>query len=726
MKEWFPAAELAGLPGLPGTVQNVNVLAKRQQWKRQPRKGRGGGYEYHISCLPPTARAELGVQQTNQLRRECPNAQAGAIAGRRLAVSETMRQRGRIVAREQGLNGYLKLNENGRSRADARVAILAELKTFSQNSALSGRRAVDAFAAKYNLGEIGVDAWIRDQVETVAAATLYRWQKRYNDEGVAALAGNYKGQAGRSLIDRQPDLKTFVVSMLRDYPDTTGTLVMKAATARFAGTDIELPSKRRMEVWISNWKRQNKSLYTAVTNPDAWKNKFMVAFGSYSEDVTRLNQRWELDSTPADVMLLDGRYSLVGAIDVYSRRPKMLVSRTSTASSVGQLLRRCFLDWGIPEEIKTDNGSDYTSRYIKNVIESLEIDQQLCNPFSGWEKPHIERFFKTFSHDLVELLPGFIGHNVADRSAIEARHSFADRLFKKDKCVEIRMTAQEFQEFADNWVENIYMQQRHEGLRDTPFNRVTRWAEPVRKISDERALDVLLAGAPDTTTRSVTKKGLRIDGIHYIAPELGSVVGEQVRVAYTESVGAVYVFTDDGFLCVAEAPEYTGIDRKEVAAHAKVAQREAIQAKRRELRAAARRVDTKSAADEILAHARQQHNVTTLPPRSETHTTDALEQAGRAADAATTKPVSSRNDETRQAVEDVRANLAAPRKAAVVEMGTNPKADYRRWMALDRKARAGEMLNQQEKAFYEGYPKTTDYSAMKDFFKRFGLEAQEG
>ena len=139
MKEWFPAAELAGLPGLPGTVQNVNVLAKRQQWKRQPRKGRGGGYEYHISCLPPTARAELGVQQTNQLRRECPNAQAGAIAGRRLAVSETMRQRGRIVAREQGLNGYLKLNENGRSRADARVAILAELKTFSQNSALSGR-----------------------------------------------------------------------------------------------------------------------------------------------------------------------------------------------------------------------------------------------------------------------------------------------------------------------------------------------------------------------------------------------------------------------------------------------------------------------------------------------------------------------------------------------------------------------------------------------------------
>jgi len=725
MKEWFPATELAGLPGLPTTDRRVRDVASRNSWKARRRQV-GKGFEYHISSLPLDARAQLAAVHSRMQRRVSSDAQAGAAAGRRLAITSTMRQRGQAVAREQGLNGYLKLSERGRTRADARAAILAELRTFSQSAALTGRRAVDAFTAKYNLGEILVEDWVREQVETVAAATLYRWQKRYNDEGVAALAGAYKGQAGRSLIDRQPELKTFVTSMLNEFPDTTCVKVMKAARARFSDTGVELPSKRRMEIWVANWKRDNASLHTAATNPDAWKNKYMAAFGSYSEDVTRLNQRWELDSTPADVMLLDGRYSVVGAIDVYSRRPKLLISRTSTASSVGQLLRRCFIDWGIPEEIKTDNGSDYTSRYIKSVIQSLDVEQRLCAPFSGWEKPHIERFFKTFSHDLVELLPGYIGHNVSERSAIEARRSFADRLFQKDQAVQLRMTAQEFQAFADEWVENIYMQQHHEGLRDTPFNRVARWAQPVRKINDERALDVLLAGAPDTTTRTVTKKGLRIDGINYIAAELGTVIGDTVRVAYTESVGAVYVFTDDGFLCVAEAPEYTGIDRKEVAAHAKIAQRESVQAARRELRAAARKAGIKTAADEILAHAREQRNVTALPARSDSYTTEALEQAALAAEAVTTKPVPSRDDETRQAVEDLRANLAAPRKAAVVEMGTNPKADYRRWMALDRKAHAGEMLNQQEKAFYEGYPKTTDYSAMKDFFKRFGLEAKEG
>ncbi len=35
------------------------------------------------------------------------------------------------------------------------------------------------------------------------------------------------------------------------------------------------------------------------------------------------------DSTPADVMLKDGRHSIIGVIDLYSRRVKLHVSKTS-------------------------------------------------------------------------------------------------------------------------------------------------------------------------------------------------------------------------------------------------------------------------------------------------------------------------------------------------------------------------------------------------------------
>ena len=62
------------------------------------------------------------------------------------------------------------------------------------------------------------------------------------------------------------------------------------------------------------------------------------------------------------------------------------------------------------------------------VLESLEIDQILCRPFHPEDKPHIERFFWTILHGIVELLPGYIGHSVAERKQIQDRQSFAQRI----------------------------------------------------------------------------------------------------------------------------------------------------------------------------------------------------------------------------------------------------------------------------------------------------------
>ena len=66
MKEWFPRGEIAGLPGCPGTFRGVNKRAVEKNWISRPRKGRGGGGEYHISSLPKVTRIELA-------RREAPS-----------------------------------------------------------------------------------------------------------------------------------------------------------------------------------------------------------------------------------------------------------------------------------------------------------------------------------------------------------------------------------------------------------------------------------------------------------------------------------------------------------------------------------------------------------------------------------------------------------------------------------------------------------------------------
>lgn len=59
MKSWYSASELKGMPGLPRTVQNVTMKAKREGWAWRPRQGRGGGKEYSIASLPAETAAFL-------------------------------------------------------------------------------------------------------------------------------------------------------------------------------------------------------------------------------------------------------------------------------------------------------------------------------------------------------------------------------------------------------------------------------------------------------------------------------------------------------------------------------------------------------------------------------------------------------------------------------------------------------------------------------------------
>ncbi len=131
------------------------------------------------------------------------------------------------------------------------------------------------------------------------------------------------------------------------------------------------------------------------------------------------------------------------------------------------------------------------------MLFSLEIDHDVAPPFTPECKPFIERGFGTFSHDLLELCAGYIGHSVAERKDIEARRSFAQRLMKQGETIEMRMSPEELQQFCDEWTENIYGIAPHSGLNGrSPFEMAAGWTGTVRSIDDERALDVLLSEAP--------------------------------------------------------------------------------------------------------------------------------------------------------------------------------------------------------------------------------------
>jgi hypothetical protein len=647
MRGWFAAAELVGLPGLPGTIRSINRLATVKDWTSRRRADRGGGNEYHVESLPEHARVHLAARLLRE--SDAPASRDGQVDAQRLQLVEATQRGLAQRAADESLRDAHGLTPSEQRRLAARLEIYRQWIDFYR---LSGLTKVDSqyrYAEQYNASVVPMDDEYRTLYPTISRGTLARWESDLRRHGVTRLAGNYGNRKGQSKIHRQPEIIEYLQAVLVTYPHITARTMHEGLCARFSAADhIDLPSVRTVRRWLNQWKAEHAEVFTAIANPDKWKSRYMVAHGSLSESITRLNQRWEFDATPADVLLIDGRHVLIGVVDVYSRRLKLLVSRTSKAVAVAAVMRRAMLDWGVPEVAVIDNGKEFVGHHITRVCTSLEIRQDLCPPFQPWLKPHIERAFRTFAHDLVELMPGYCGHNIAERRELEARKSFADRMMTKGGAVEIRLTAAELQRFADRWCDSIYEHRPHEGLGGrTPFQLVADWRGDVRRIQNERALDILLADAPDNHGwRTVAKKGIRIkwpqQPTHhwYIAPELGVWVNQKVFVAYDPAgdMGRIYVFGGEGFLCIAECPELTGVNRQEYAAIAKARQREAVQTARRALKQAARGQGVEDLADEILAFHEQRVAAVTLFPRPGTpHESAGLSQATDAAAAAAAK-----------------------------------------------------------------------------------------
>ena len=180
------------------------------------------------------------------------------------------------------------------------------------------------------------------------------------------------------------------------------------------------------------------------------------------------------------------------------------------------------------------------------------------NPFSPWEKPHIERVFRTMATSLFENLKDFIGHNVAERKAIESRDSFADRFMKSGATINLRMTSHELQSVIDDWIENVYHQNIHGGINTTPEMKAAESTVPVRRIDDERVLDILLLPAGE---RKIRKKGIRYEGGWYRSEGMVGFVGDMVEVRRDHAnAGKLYVFDLQGtFITIAWDSELDGI-----------------------------------------------------------------------------------------------------------------------------------------------------------------------
>lgn len=429
-----------------------------------------------------------------------------------------------------------------------------------------------------------------DKLGNVKEHNLYKWLKKYNNAKAKGLPivdefidvrGNKKGNSALS-----EEQQKIAVSYFMKSNDPVISEIYRNMCHYFGDT---MPSEDALRNYYKTWRIDNPVLYEFNKSPDSAKNKFQAAFGDISAKAKYRNHFVELDSTPADVICEDGkRYAVLAAIDIYTRRVVFHVSETSSAFSISQLLRKYILKFGIPDNVVIDNGKDYVSNHFESICLNLGINREIVPPYSGEMKPHVERVFGTLSRELFEQIPGYIGHSVADRAALQARMSFSDKIeaqrkwrdeqklksdverkawsdawkLKKENRgldLNILLSADELQSWCDRWVDKIYNQRIHSKLKTTPLKKWNSSTNPVQSIPDERMLDLLLG---ESKARKVGKKGISFDGCHYAHIDLIEYIGHYVYVMAPQDLGYVLVYTESmKFICIAEDTEFIGQDR---------------------------------------------------------------------------------------------------------------------------------------------------------------------
>jgi hypothetical protein len=284
----------------------------------------------------------------------------------------------------------------------------------------------------------------------------------------------------------------------------------------------------------------------------------------------------------------------------------VVVSDQPRALATQALLRRAIIELGLPETLKADNGKEYRNRAVERFCRDTGIRLEFSRPFAPDEKAHIERFFGTLQRGLFELLPGYIGHDVAGRRAIENRRSFAHRFGEEAQLVmETSLTPAELQARIDTWVTAVYEQTPHGGLGMAPAAKALAHAGEEKRLDNVRALDVLLFDVEDGHgIRIVGKRGVRVGNVFYVADELGAHPGRRVHVKrdpLDPATAVIYCAASNQFICVArDADSLDGESRMRVALSAKRNFDQMVSRARRDTKAVQRMHAPDGLADRML------------------------------------------------------------------------------------------------------------------------------
>ena len=322
--------------------------------------------------------------------------------------------------------------------------------------------------------------------------------------------------------------------------------------------------------FIASWRKNSaNAIKDAVRRygVDKTRGLLMPGYGNASWCAKSINEIVEIDATKLDLICTDelmsellnfdktakkiqSRFSIISMIDVYSRVRVFEICDSENTLAVQKCIAKYILTYGKPRIIHGDNGKAFLSKALQSACENLGIEYKKSKPYSGWQKPHIERSFGVLQNRLSAAMANYIGNDVARRKSLEGLYGMDDRRAKKGEKTRLKnlMDISEFERVLDEYcfsvIPNLAINSGKEKI--IPLQRFNAKKDEAIRI-DEAQLNALIGGL---VLRSANgKKGISYAGAKFIPSEY--ITGQIYVAPNLNDISQIFIFDEDrNFICV--------------------------------------------------------------------------------------------------------------------------------------------------------------------------------
>jgi putative transposase len=299
-------------------------------------------------------------------------------------------------------------------------------------------------------------------------------------------------------------------------------------------------------------------------------------------EVKQIQDRWEIDHTLLDVLLVDpetgeviGRPYITVVLDRFSRMVMgFLIHLTApNTESVLRVIERAIRPkqgwlerfpsvtspWrarGLPLRIVPDNAAEFHADDLIQAFNDLGIEILYPRSRGPQMKGAVERFFRTLNDALIHRLPGTTFSNTKQRGDYPSEERACITLPELESCVM-------------KWIVDVYHQRSHRGLgKKTPV-QVWEAGESERSLCLPADLDGLESVLASRKLAPVHHYGIETDGVTYHSSELAELrlrleEDEKVDIRLRDELGHIWVkdrFRSLFILVPAKNKRFNGLSR---------------------------------------------------------------------------------------------------------------------------------------------------------------------